>query len=304
MYNKKKLYTSQEVLEHLQNTENVQWERAGDLLGKLYGSCVDGREDGHIVGNPGGDIAILAEAVIANAKIVGKELTLIELGRAFGWYLEVVGSCYMHTDHHALEHLGKSLQGDPRIGRKFANVDEVLKFVQNPEPKQQLRLLDHLLEPNNIGCGHLKLMLLDPAAYGMSRKVLHGLMRAFFDVMWNGNKEQKDNLVYRIWEGDHNEGAVVEICVAGTVDDETLIPMVRPNGREVSMFVVHPQVCEYMHRKVARALAASELFPGISPEQAEKIYETMQQMLSTEVRETVSRLALILPHYRFELKLG
>ena len=146
-------------------------------------------------------------------------------------------------------------------------------------------------------------MLLDPAAYGMSRKVLHGLMRAFFDVMWNGNKEQKENLVYRILEGDHNEGAVVEICVAGTVDDETLIPMVRPNGREVSMFVVHPQVCEYMHRKVARALAASELFPGISPEQAEKIYETMQQMLSTEVRETVSRLALILPHYRFELKL-
>src|SRR3989339_525375 len=170
VYNKKKLYTSQEVLEHLQNPDNVKWERAGDLLGKLYGSCVDGREDGHIVGNPGGDIAILAEAVIANARIVGKELTLIELSRAFGWYLEVVGSVYMHTDHHALLHLGKSLQGDPRIGRKFANVDDVLKFVQNPEPKQQLRLLDHLLEPNNIGCGHLKLMLQDPAAYGMSRK--------------------------------------------------------------------------------------------------------------------------------------
>ncbi len=303
VYNKKKLYTSQEIQDHLDDPGNVKWERAGDLLGKLYGSCVDGREDGHIVGNPGGDIAILAEAVIANARIVGRELTLIELGRAFSWYLEVVGSVYMHTDHHALEHLGKSLQGDLRIGKKFSDAHAVLRYVQNPEPKQQLRLLDHLLEPNNIGCGHLKLMLQDPAAYGMSRKVLQGLMGAFFDVMWNGTEAQKKDLVYRILEGDHNEGAVVEICVAGSVDDDTLIPMVRPNGKEVSMFVVHPQVCEYMHRKVAKALASSDLFPGISAEQAEKIYETMQQMLSTEVRETVSRLALILPHYRFELKL-
>ena len=61
VYNKKKLYTAEEIQNHLDNPDNVKWERAGDLLGKLYGSCVDGREDGHIVGNPGGDIAILAE---------------------------------------------------------------------------------------------------------------------------------------------------------------------------------------------------------------------------------------------------
>lgn len=304
VYNRKKLYTAQEILTHLENPQNVKWEKAGGLLGKLYGSCVDGREDGHMVGNPGGDIAVLAEAVIANAKIAGRELTQVELSQAFSWYLEVIGSCYMHTDHHALEHLGKSLQGDTRIGKTLKNAHEVLRYVQDPDPKQQLRVLDHILEPNNIGCGHLKLMLLDPAAYGISRKVLHGLIRAFFDVMWNGTQKQKQNLVYRILEGEHNEGAVVEICVVGKVDDEILIPMVRPNGRDVSMFVVHPQVCEYMHRKVAKALAGSDLFPGISHDQAERIYETMQQMLSTEVRETVSRLALILPHYRFELKLG
>lgn len=303
VYNKKKLYTAGEIEDHLSNPNNVEWERAGDLVGRLYGSCVDGREDGCIVGSPGGDIALLAEAVISNAKIVGKELTPAELGQVFLWFLDTFGSFYMHTDHHALEHLLKSLKKDSRFTRKFYTVDEVLEYVKKPESAQQLRLLDHLMDPANVGCGHLREMLKDPAAYGVSRKVLYGLIRAFFDVMWNGSEKQKKELVYRILEGDHNEGAVVEICVFGKVDNETLIPMVRPAGKDISMFVVHPQVSEYMHRTIAQALAKSHLFPGITDEQAKRIFETMQGMLSTEVRETVSRLALILPHYRFELKL-
>jgi hypothetical protein len=292
--------TQTKVLAYLQTPGNVCWVKAKDLLGQANDACVDGRETEAVIATPGGDISLLTEGIISVGKFTGRQLTPVEINRVFRWRLRHLGSFYMHTDEQALDNLRLSLKTDNRFARKqFASARDVFGFVQNPDPRYQLSLIDHLITPKNIGCGHLKLMLLNSEAYGMSRKVIYDLMRAFFDTLWNGSAEEKQKINYKYLCGKHQEGAVVTILVPGEISEQTLIPAVRPSDGKTSVFVFHPQVSAFMHREQAVALAKSGLFPEISGKEG-VFLKTTAAVLSEGLRETVSHLAFGLPQYTFK----
>ena len=297
------IYSQKKVEEYLSDEKNIRWVLAKELLGELNDSCVDGREVGHIVASPGGDIALLTEAIIAVGKMVNRHLDPFEIRKVFRWRVKKLGSFYHHTDEHALENLMKSLNDDVTIKRKFTSVDQVLKFVKNPPVKVQISLMSHLFKTDNVGCGHLKLMLMNAPAYGMSVKVVQGIVRAYFNMMWNGTKKEKGLIDFRVLKGSHTEGAVVSIMVPGKVSDKTMVPMVRPTNGKMSVFVFHPQVVEFMHTKQAMELLNSGLFPEIKKSQRLEYQRMMMRVLSDGLRETVSRLAFGLPMYTFELKI-
>lgn len=297
--------TEQEVVNYLSVPGNTKWVKMGELLAQGNDFCVDGREKDLVLASPGGDIVLLTEAIIALGKVANKHLSPVEINQVFKWRLGALGSVYMHTDDHALGNLSKSLKADTRFNRmNFHSVAEVFAFVKNPPANLQVGLLDHLMVAENVGCGHLKLMLSHPEAYGMSRKVIQGLMASFFDKLWNGTAQEKALINYRSLQGNHSEGAVVTIQVPEEtgITKDTWIPQVRPSDGKTSIFVFHPQVAQFIHGEQAKQLAHANLFPWLSRDDVHAYTKAMRHVSGEGLRETVSHLALELPKYTFELK--
>lgn len=299
-------YSEKQIAEYLQKEGVVKWVKLGSLLQEEYDACVDGRETRPIVGNPGGDVSRLAEVVIAVGAVAGRHFNPGEILKVFDWYVDKVGTFYMHTDDHAMHHLAEFLNegyGAKRMGgKKFHTPAEMYDFVINPDPRHQLFLSRYLLDPRFIGCGHMKLMMTNPAQYGMSEKVLRSLSVAFFDMMWNVPEKAKQ-LVYPSLKGDHKEGAVVSIVIPDKeLTDETMVPMVAPTDEKMSIFVNHPQIVQYLNKKVAYWLAkeGNTIIPDLVVD-PEAVVAHMEHLQNEGVRQTVSALAWGLPVYTFEL---
>lgn len=302
----KKTYTQEEIAKYLQKEGVVRWVKLGEIFTNEYDACVDGRDTQPVVGNPGGDVSRLAEAVIAVGAVAGRHFNPGEILKIFDWYLSHIGRFYMHTDEHAMHHLAEFLNegyGAKRMGgKKFHTASEMYNFVCNPDPRLQVFLSRYLLDPRFVGCGHMKLMMTKPEQYGMSEKVLRSLSVAFFDTMWN-MPERAAQLAYPMLPGDHKEGAVVSIVIeTEELTDKTLIPMVAPTDSKISMFVNHPQVVQYLNKKVAYLLAkeGKTIIKDLVVD-PDAVVAHMEHLQSEGVRQTVSALAWGLPVYTFEM---
>lgn len=300
------VYSEKQIATYLSTPGVVKWISLGELLKSEFDACVDGRETNPIIGNPGGDVSRLAEAVIAVGAVAGRHFNPGEILKIFDWYVSKVGRFYMHTDEHAMHHLAEFLNegyGARRMGgKKFHTSYEMYNYVINPDPRQQVFLSRYLLDPRFVGCGHMKLMMSKPAQYGMSEKVLRSLSVAFFDMMWNVPEKSKQ-LVYPCLPGDHKEGAVVNIVIADEeLTEKTMVPMVAPTDNKISMFVNHPQVVKYMNKQVAYLLAkeGKSLIKDLEVD-PDAVLLHMEHLQNEGVRQTVSALAWGLPVYTFEL---
>ena len=103
--------------------------------------------------------------------------------------------------------------------------------------------------------------------------------------------------------GDHKEGAVVNIVIPyEELTDDTMIPMVAPTDGKVSMFVNHPQVVQYLNKKVAYLLAkeGGSVIKGLDVD-PNAVVAHMEHLQNEGVRQTVSALAWGLPVYTFEM---
>lgn len=302
----KKTFSVDEVAKYLKQKGVVRWVKLGELLHDEYDACVDGRELNPVVGNPGGDVSRLAEAVIAVGAVAGRHFNPGEILKIFDWYMSHVGRFYMHTDEHAMQHLAEFLNegyGAKRMGgKKFHSASEMYNYVCNPDPRQQVFLSRYLLDPRFVGCGHMKLMMTKPEQYGMSEKVLRSLSVAFFDTMWNVPERSK-HLAYPMLAGDHKEGAVVSIVIPEVeLTDETLVPMVAPTDGKISIFVNHPQVVRFLNKKVAYLLAkeGGSVIKDLNVDPS-AVVAHMEHLQNEGVRQTVSALAWGLPVYTFEM---
>lgn len=302
----KKTFSVEEVEAYLKQKGVVRWVKLGDLLNDEYDACVDGRETNPVIGNPGGDVSRLAEAVIAVGAVAGRHFNPGEILKIFDWYLSHVGRFYMHTDEHAMSHLAEFLNegyGAKRMGgKKFHSSAEMYQYVCNPDPRQQVFLSRYLLDPRFVGCGHMKLMMTKPEQYGMSEKVLRSLSVAFFDTMWNVPERSK-YLAYPMLAGEHKEGAVVSIVIPEEeLTEKTLVPMVAPTDGKISIFVNHPQVIRFLNKKVAYLLAkeGGNVIKDLNVDPA-AVVTHMEHLQGEGVRQTVSSLAWGLPVYTFEM---
>lgn len=304
--NPRKTFSQEEVASYLKQKGVVRWVKMGELFQEEYDACVDGRETNPVVGNPGGDVSRLAEAVIAVGQVAGRHFNPGEILKVFDWYLGHVGRFYMHTDAHAMHHLAEFLNegyGAKRMGgKKFHTPAEMYNYVINPDPRLQVFLSRYLLDPRFVGCGHMKLMMTKPEQYGMSEKVLRSLSVAFFDTMWNV-PERAPQLAYPCLPGDHKEGAVVNIVIpAEELTEKTMVPMVAPSDGKISVFVNHPQVVKFMNKQVAYLLAkeGGSVIKDLIVD-PDAVVTHMEQLQNEGVRQTVSALAWGLPVYTFEM---
>src|SRR6185295_19855377 len=80
-----------------------------------------------------------------------------------------------------------------------------------PPPDIRDALLARALEPAHIGCGHLRLQLTDPKAYGTRDGLVRCVLSAFHRTRWQGHPDME----YVPLAGGHTERAVVNVRIAG-----------------------------------------------------------------------------------------
>lgn len=272
------------IAEHLGNPENVRWVRAEDLLTEVAESCVDGREKTGVVSTPGGNAGEFVLMVQAAENMLGTTFSDNEITQFFTKYLEKFGKFYMHTDDHALHHIHEAIKDDAR----FAESHDLEALIRNCPPDLQPALLDHLSNPDHMGCGHLKLMIKAAAEYGVRGEIVQAMVRAYFTELWAGN----DNIDLVVLPGDHLEGAVVNITVGdGPFTDESLVPTIAPLANGTSFFTNHPQATAYLRDQVSARITGEGLLPGLDASRQEAYRAEIERIGTHGLVTTVGKLA-------------
>lgn len=282
------IITASQIKNHFQNPQNLSWVPIKSLLSSTAEQCVDGRSRTDIIGTPGGNMGEFILMLAAAEKVTGSKICSKEIYPLFEKYLKLFGKFYMHTDTHALNHLAQELK-----------LKNITKLIRRPSRKIQPSLIEYLLEPQNIGCGHLKLMLLNPHEYQIAPALIKTCIRAFYHKLWSDGKQ----LEFVVLDKDHQEGAIVTVLVnSKNITGKTLIPTVASMGKDCQMFISHPQAEGFMRQKIASTIAKQKLIYGINTRNQKRFLNTINQMGKNLTRLTLSHLALGLPHYTVTLR--
>ncbi|MEO1339311.1 MAG: hypothetical protein AAFV29_26970, partial [Myxococcota bacterium] len=290
-----RLLTQDMIVDHVGDVAKVRRVKLAAFLTASQTSCVDGREDRAIIGTPGGDAGELMLG-LATAEDVGQgQVDLSKVPTLTRAFADTFGGIYLHTDNHALNRLVRSLRSDRRIEPSVAGlntIDDWERFLRKPPEALRRPLLDHLIQPDHIGCGHLKLALTKPDVYKIRPGLLASFFQAFYEGLWSGASD----LHWVVLGGDHAEGAVVNVTVEDNLWPFAEVPMVAPSIGGVQMFVNHPQVVEYLRTQTARFLHSrvGHMLP-LANTDANTFAEAIPKLGGAQAQATLQALAAGLP---------
>ena len=275
-----------DVEDHIANRDRVRWTKAANLM--LHGTqaCVDGRDAHAIIGTPGGDAGELVLALASAERVGARTFTTAEVEALFDAYLDAFGHFYMHTDDHAVAEVLEALELD------LDDPSAAASFVQAPPPAMHDALLEALVAPAHVGCGHLRLMLQHSEEYGVREALVTDVMRAFYRRLWAGNPA----LEFVVLQGAHAESAVVSVELAHAVHGYTRIPLISPRIAAHEVFVIHPQVAHFVRTQNTSFLLEQGSWDVEIGE--ERFLNELEALAASQLQATVSYLAADLPHFR------
>ncbi|MEM6926782.1 MAG: rhodanese-like domain-containing protein [Myxococcota bacterium] len=286
--------TREQIVDHVGDISKVRRVKLAAFLLASQTSCVDGREDRAIIGTPGGDSGELLLSLAAAEQISGTHVELANIPALTRLWADTFGGIYLHTDNHALNALARSLRTDPRLEPAVAGLSKVADwegFLRHPPEHLREPLLEHLTQPDHVGCGHIKLALKNPGVYDIRPDLIIAFFRAFYTAMWGGAHD----LSWVVLGGDHAEGAVVNVTLEDELSPFAEIPMIAPSIGGVQMFVNHPQVVTYLRTQSARFLAqrAGHLLPAAATQDA--LAKVIPELGGAQALATLKALAAGLP---------
>lgn len=282
----------QDLRNHAADAGALRWIRLAAFANNGRRSCVDGRDETGVIGTPGGDMGELMLALACVESIRGSVLTDAEVRDVLIAHIDAFGRFYMHTDIHAMNQLiVEGYRKDPRIAPHLAGIFEALEwraFHKCVPVALREAVLEHLLDPKHMGCGHLRQAMTDEGRYGVRPELARSLLRAFHETRWAGAPE----LEWVVLGGEHNEGAVVEVTVGGELHGYTRIPLVSPLVEGVQVFVAHPEVITYLRRETASFLVERGL---VSDDRRAALLAEINARGARQLAATLQKLAGGLP---------
>lgn len=293
--------TLETIRAHVGDQRSVRWVKMATFLvhGKI--SCVDGRDDHGVVGTPGGDAGEVLLALAATEQVTGRPIEKATLARILRHYIDTFGHLYLHTDTHALNRFILSMRADPRLADELPPRETQgpgwRKFMSKPPEKLWPLLLEHLVIPDHVGCGHLRLMMQNATEYGVRATLVEAFLREYYTMRWSGAAEAE----FVVLGGGHQEGAVVSVRLAEELWPFTQVPLVSPACGATQMFVAHPDVAMFLRRQIA-AFMTLQRETGLVRTDRERVLDRMTALAENQLKSTLGRLAKGLPHYvvRFE----
>ena len=279
---------------HVGDPIATRWIKAAAIL--LHGrrSCVDGRDDSGVIGTPGGDGGEIVLALAALEDQLHRRLTSNETHSLLTRFVDTFGHLYIHTDVHAANELILSMRADPRLTDAIGSTYEALewrRWLASPPEQAREILLEHMVQPKHIGCGHLRLMLQHPDEYGLRAELVRDVLRSFLRLRWGG----AHGLELAPLPGGHREGAVVNVRVEGDVHSYTQVPLVSPSCAGTQMFVNHPQVSAFFRRETAALLCEQSDLVPVSREDERALHERVEALAARQLGQTLGHLAKGLP---------
>jgi len=286
--------TAEDVKTHIGAPSQVQTIKAAALFLDGIESCVDGRDRHAVVGTPGGDIGELLLALAAVESWTGHVMDEAEIQGAFDAHLEAFGDFYMHTDLHAIEILAERLRNDPEFRSiPLSNIADVETFLRSPPSELQAPLLKVLLIPETMGCGHLRLMALDPEAYRVRLALLDSVVSGFFTRLW----AKVPDMRYEILTGNHGEGAVVNVRLDEPVHPYTRIPLLEPDHHGTEMFVRHPDFVDWLREQRVQLLLQEDDWLRAHQLDPAGFLGAINELADIQLKATVVALAPNLPMF-------
>ncbi len=284
-----------DVKQHVGDPFAVRQVKFAALL--LHGrlSCVDGRDDSGVVGTPGGDAGEFLLALAALERVTGQELSEVQIGKLLRRRLDVFGRFYLHTDLTAGNALVKALRADRRFDGVLAGVwhtHQWRKLLTNPPKELRPAMLDIMMQsPAHLGCGHVRLSLLNAQTYGTRAMLVETFLRLYFTLRWNGAVEAE----FVALGGGHRESAVVNIVVEGGVHSFTRLPLVSPSTGGQQMFVNHPQVAGFLRKELVEFIMQQADVISLTPAQGAELLVQVNDLGQQQMMATLQRLAGGLP---------
>lgn len=286
---------------HLGDVGAVRWIKLAAFL--LHGkhACVDGRDDHGVIGTPGGSAGELLLALGAWERVVGMELDDAAIEALLAAYVDTFGRFYLHTDVGASNTFIASMRQDPRLATTvpwMEKAEEWRDYLAAPPVELREAMLEHLLQPTSVGCGHIKRMLLYPEVYGVRVDLVRGVLRAYHRLRWQGTP----GLDLVVLGGGHGEAGVVIVQTEEEPWPLGAVPLVSPavDGRQV--FIYHPQVAAWLRDQLVRWLLGSRDLLPVVPHDAGALRRELDALAAAGLTSTLDALADGLPRFvaRFE----
>ncbi|NOU28492.1 MAG: rhodanese-like domain-containing protein [Polyangiaceae bacterium] len=285
-----------EILQHLGDPLSIRWIKLAALLVSGRLSCVDGRDDGGVIGTPGGDAGEFLLSLAAVEQVNGMRFDERSLHAMLLRRLDAFGRFYLHTDLMASNTLITALRGDRRFDEVLAHMTGPLEwraFLASPPESVRSALLDHMVEPDCIGCGHLRLSMIRANEYGVRRQLIEDFLRTFFTLRWEGVDDNEVSVL----PGAHAEGAVVNVMLEDGAEAFSRIPLISPMAEGYQMFIHHPQVSSYLRSQLVRFLTHQrDLVPLGAGAEAE-LMRSLDALGASQMKCTLEALAAGLPVY-------
>jgi len=280
-------------------------------------ACVDGRNPGCVAGAPGGNAGLLVLLLASVEELTDRIFDEAEVKALFQRYLQRFGHFYLHSDRPALAALGGALpegynpedpsgdpSGDPSVsagstpagdGDADADPEDVESaaleaWLRDPPAALRARLLELLVVPEHVGCGHLRLLLSEPLIYQARPELTATVIETFFEALWTGD----ERVIFEVLPGDHHEEAVVQIHAGAP---ELLVAC--PHYGAMEFFVHHPDAVGWV--EMLQALFAAQE-GWILPDQVQRLMEVQERLGNHQLQATLERLAPGLPVFDVHLE--
>jgi hypothetical protein len=288
--------TIQHIKAHIGAVGSVRWMKMAALM--MFGcqSCVDGRDETGVIGTPGGDAGEFLLALSVLETLTQRELDEAQLTELLVRRVDTFGRFYMHTDSIAAARLNDALRADEQFAELVASFQDErawLKFYSHPPRHLRDALLEHLICPDHIGCGHLRLMMLHGQDYGIRRSLIELFLRKFMELRWSGMID----LEIVPLPGKHEEAAVINVLLEAGVQPFGSIPLISPSCQGAQMFIHHPQVSDLLRGQLCQFLCMQDDIVTPPPEGHESFSQRLDERARKQLNMTLGHLASGLPIY-------
>jgi hypothetical protein len=224
-------------------------------------------------------------------RVTGRRLGDDDVARILLRRLDAFGHCAVHTDIAAANRIIATLRAAPNLARHVEGIQDTLewrRFWMRPPRELHDELLEIAIQPEHLGCGHIKLSLTQAERYGTRPEFVRAFLRAFFRLRWQGSTETE----YAPLPGGHAEGAVLRVRVEGGVGPFSFVPLLSPLCAGTQTFVAHPEVSTAMRRLTTRLLSETGEIPSAEVARLDREIDALAEV---QLVNTLQALAAGLP---------
>jgi len=256
--------------------------------------CMDDRVSEPSLATPGGDLGEFILAIASHLQDAQPTQQVVDsyLQR----YVATLPSSrpLVHcTDDRAISHL----EGELPV--------ENLDIRSPPEHVKKAGLLQRLVEFENHGDSHIRLLLKQPEWFQLNKVLVPMVLRSFYSLLWQQHQDPSSPIFHapklklQVLNGESNPQAFLEVVSEGLCHGSGVAPLLTPRDGQRAVLISNLDAVS-LHRAELAAFFSSQHVEGPGPKiiiTAERLRQRLDRHGWLALETTGSRIANGLPFY-------